>query len=101
MISELIQVADRWASGRLTGQEPHRQRFVHWFVDLDSKGNVLGFSPTAGQEEKKAKRFALPANYRLGSAVQTNSTGCRTFSAARRMKSSGMACRARTPRATR
>lgn len=72
MISELIQVADKWNSGPLTGQEPHRQRSVHWFVDLDAKGNVLGVSPTAGQEEKNAKRFALPANYRLGSPNQFN-----------------------------
>jgi CRISPR-associated protein Csd1 len=72
MISALIQVADKWASGPLTGQEPHRQRSVDWFVDLDAKGNVLGFSPTAGQEQKKAKRFTLPANYRLGSPNQFN-----------------------------
>jgi len=72
MISALIQVADKWASGPLTGQEPHRQRSVHWFVDLDAKGNVLWFSPTAGQEEKKAKQFALPGNYRLGSPNQFN-----------------------------
>jgi CRISPR-associated protein Csd1 len=72
MISELIQVADKWASGPLTGQEPHRRRSVHWFIDLDNEGNVLGFSPTAGQEEKKAKQFALPANYRLGSPNQFN-----------------------------
>ncbi len=72
MISELIQIAERWASGPLTGQEPHRRRFVHWFIDLGAKGNVLGFSPTAGQEEKKPKQFALPANYRLGSPNQFN-----------------------------
>ena len=72
MILALIQVADKWASGPLNGQEPHRQRSVHWFVDLDAKGNVLWFSPTAEQEEKKPKRFALPANYRLGSPNQFN-----------------------------
>jgi CRISPR-associated protein Csd1 len=72
MISELIQVADKWGSGPLTGQEPHRRRSVHWFIDLDARGNVLGLSPTAAQEGKQAKQFALPANYRLGSPNQFN-----------------------------
>ncbi|MBE7504374.1 MAG: type I-C CRISPR-associated protein Cas8c/Csd1 [Verrucomicrobiales bacterium] len=72
MIAELIQVADTWTTGPLTGQEPRRQRSVHWFIDLDAHGNVLGLSPTAGQEEKRAKQFALPANYKLGSPNQFN-----------------------------
>ena len=72
MIAELIGVADSWSDGPLTGQEPYRRRSVHWFIDLDEKGEVVGFSPTAGRDEGKAKRFALPANYRLGSPNQHN-----------------------------
>ena len=72
MITELIGVADSWSDGPLTGQEPYRRRLVHWFIDLDDKGEVVGFSPTAGRDEGKAKRFALPANYRLGSPNQHN-----------------------------
>ena len=72
MIAELIGVADNWSDGPLTGQEPYRRRLVHWFIDLDIKGNVLGFSPTTGEDNKNAKRFALPANYRLGSPNQHN-----------------------------
>ena len=72
MITELIGVADTWSDGPLTGQEPYRLRPVHWFIDLDGEGNVLGFSPTAGSDKKKPNRFALPANYRLGSLNQHN-----------------------------
>lgn len=72
MITKLIHVADNWSSGPLTGQESHRRRSVHWFIDLDGKGRVLGFSPTAGQEQKRPKRFALPVNYKLGSPNQFN-----------------------------
>lgn len=72
MITELIGVADTWSDGPLTGQEPYRLRPVHWFIDLDGEGNVLAFSPTAGLDKKKPKRFALPANYRLGSPNQHN-----------------------------
>lgn len=72
MIKELIGVADSWSDGPLSGQEPYRRRPVHWFIDLDGEGNVLGFSPTVGSEKKKPKRFALPANYRLGSPNQHN-----------------------------
>ena len=72
MITELIGVADTWSDGLLTGQEPYRRRPVHWFIDLDGEGNVLGFSRTAGSDKKKPKRFALPANYRLGSPNQHN-----------------------------
>ena len=72
MITELIGVADTWSDCPLTGQEPYRLRPVHWFIDLDGEGNVLAFSPTAGLDKKKPKRFALPANYRLGSPNQHN-----------------------------
>ena len=72
MITEFIDVSDTWSDGPLTGQEPYRLRPVHWFIDLDGEGNVLGFSPTAGLDIKKPKRFALPANYRLGSPNQHN-----------------------------
>lgn len=72
MIAELIGVADNWSDGPLTGKEPYRRRPVHWFIDLDDKGDVLGFIPTVGQDKGKAKRFALPANYRLGSPNQHN-----------------------------
>lgn len=72
MIAELVGVADTWFDGPLTGQEPYRLRPVHWFIDLDGEGNVLAFSPTAGFDKKKPKRFALPANYRLGSPNQHN-----------------------------
>lgn len=70
MIAELIHVADYWPSGQLTGQEPTRRRSVHWFIELDNNGNVIGFSPTAGQDENKAKEFDLPFNYTLGSSNQ-------------------------------
>lgn len=72
MIAELIGIADNWSEGPLTGQESCRRRPVHWFIDLDSKGNVIGFSPTAEQNKNKPKRFTLPANYRLGSPNQHN-----------------------------
>jgi len=72
MISELIRLADNWPSGPLTGQETHRRRAVHWFVDLDGQGDLLGFSPTVGAEDKASKRFLLPVNYRLGSPNQFN-----------------------------
>jgi len=62
MISELVRLADAWPSGALTGQETHRRRPVHWFVDLDAAGNVLSCSPTSGQEEKTPKRFRLPVS---------------------------------------
>ena len=45
---------------------------MHWFVDLDLAGNVLEFSPSARDKEKRPKRFALPVNYRLGSPNQFN-----------------------------
>ena len=72
MIAELIGIADNWSEGSLNGQESYRRRSVHWFIDLDGKGNVIGFSPTAGQDKQKPKRFMLPANYRLGSPNQHN-----------------------------
>ena len=72
MITELIGVADTWSDGPLAGQEPYRFRPVHWFIDLDGEGNVLAFSPTVGLDKKMPKRFALPANYRLGSPNQHN-----------------------------
>lgn len=72
MIAELIGIADNWSEGLLTGQESYRRRSVHWFIDLDSKGNVIGFSPTAEQDKQKPKRFMLPANYKLGSPNQHN-----------------------------
>lgn len=70
MITELLTKAD--ASG-LTGSESIRQRDVHWFIDLDNEGNLLGLSPTVQlvqtirgvQRERRGKSFKTPANYHM------------------------------------
>lgn len=70
MISELMRVAE--ASG-LAGCESRRQRKVHWFIDLDAEGRVVGFSPTivtvenkrGEKKERRGKEFGVPANYHM------------------------------------
>ena len=78
MIAELVKQADLM---RLTGSEPFRRRPVHWLIDLDENGKVLGFTPTsaatvsikgASLGERRGKRFSIPANYLLGSPNQHN-----------------------------
>lgn len=68
MISELIRVAD--ARG-LTGWDSCRERPIHWLIDLDAEGRVLGLSPTTVRvegfrgelKERRGKAFKVPANY--------------------------------------
>ena len=70
MISELMRVAE--ASG-LAGCESRRQRPVHWIIDLDAEGRVVGFSPTTvtvetkrgEKKERRGKEFGVPANYHM------------------------------------
>ena len=77
MIAELVKQADLM---RLTGSDPFRRRPVHWLIDLDENGKVLGFTPTSAATvskksvlgERRGKRFSIPANYLLGSPNQHN-----------------------------
>ncbi len=70
MISELLQKAD---SSGLSGCSSLRQRDIHWFIDLDRDGNLLGFSPTVRlvetargeRKERRGKTFQSPANYHM------------------------------------
>lgn len=70
MICELIRVAEL---SNLTGCESTRQRAIHWFLDLDQEGSLVGFSPTTvtfattrGQtRERRGKSFTVPANYHM------------------------------------
>ncbi len=73
MISELIRVADL---NGITGWEAFRRRPIHWFIDLDSNGHVLGFSPTTKAVKKsktgesidvRGKEFLVSANYHMQS----------------------------------
>ena len=78
MIRELVQYAD---SLPVTGCDPFRMRPVHWLIDLDEDGEVLGFTSTFAATvskkgnmlgERRGKRFSIPANYLLGSPNQNN-----------------------------
>lgn len=77
MIAELVEQANLMS---LTGSEPFRQGSVHWLIDLDEYGNFLGFAATAGAtisrkgvlNERRGKRYSIPANYLLGSPNQHN-----------------------------
>ena len=78
MIAELVRQADLMS---LSGCEPFRRRPVHWLIDLDENGKVLGFTPTSAAtasikggslSERRGKRFSIPANYLLGSPNQHN-----------------------------
>jgi len=68
VLEELLAIAE---SESLSGREPYRSRSIHWFIDLDSEGNLIGFTPTAAQSisrsgvlsEETGKRFQTPANY--------------------------------------
>ncbi|MBU4200922.1 MAG: type I-C CRISPR-associated protein Cas8c/Csd1 [Verrucomicrobia bacterium] len=70
MIAELLNLADLNA---LTGHEPTRSRRIHWFIDLDLDGRVIGFSPTVRQvvtkkgetKEMRGKEFPVFANYHM------------------------------------
>ena len=78
MIEELVQYADSFP---ISGREPFRERPVHWLIDLDEAGKVLGITPTSAATaskksgtlgERRGKRFSIPANYLLGSPNQHN-----------------------------
>jgi CRISPR-associated protein Csd1 len=78
MIRELVQYAD---SLPISGREPLRSRPVHWLIDLEETGKVLGITPTCAATtskksgalgERRGKRFSIPANYLLGSPNQHN-----------------------------
>lgn len=70
MISELLRKAE---SSGLTGCDSRRVRPIHWFIDLDADGRLLGFSPTVrlventrGESvERRGKAFKVPANYHM------------------------------------
>ena len=77
MIAELVKQADLM---QLTGSDPFRRRPVHWLIDLDENGKVLGFTSTSAATvskksvlgERRGKRFSIPATYLLGSPNQHN-----------------------------
>lgn len=78
MIAELVQQASLLG---VTGRESFRPRPVHWLIDLDKEGKVLGLTATiassrttskTGVAEQRGKRFSTPANYLLGSPNQHN-----------------------------
>nr|WP_321349227.1 type I-C CRISPR-associated protein Cas8c/Csd1 [uncultured Methanoregula sp.] len=69
MISELIRIAEL---NDITGWEAMRRRPIHWFIDLDLEGEVLGVSPTTKVVERtkadelkeiRGKEFEVSANY--------------------------------------
>jgi CRISPR-associated protein Csd1 len=70
MISELMRVAE---ASELTGCESRRQRSIHWFIELDAEGHVVGFSPSTvtvetkpgERKERRGKKFGMPANYHM------------------------------------
>jgi CRISPR-associated protein Cas8c/Csd1 subtype I-C len=77
MIAELVKQADLMG---LTGREPFRSRPIHWLIELDDTGQVIGFTSTVGEtttskgklKEKKGKIFTTTTNYLLGSPNQHN-----------------------------
>jgi len=70
MISELLQKA---VTAGLSGCSSLRGRDIHWLIDLDRDGKLLGFSPTVrvvevrrGQlRERRGKTFQTPASYHM------------------------------------
>lgn len=71
MIRELIRVAEL---NGITGSEAFRRRPIHWFIELDGSGRVLGISPTTkavkqtkGGEfsDRRGKEFLVSANYHM------------------------------------
>ena len=70
MISELIRIA---GLNGITGWEPKRRYSIHWFIELDGTGRVVGFSPTTvssftksgERKDSRGKQFAVPANYHM------------------------------------
>lgn len=79
MIAELVQQAGIMG---VTGRESFRPRPIHWLIDLNIEGEVIGVTATtarsrttptkAGITEQRGKRFSTPANYLLGSPNQHN-----------------------------
>ena len=65
MLTELIQLSERL---ELTGSEPFAQREIHWVIDLDGQGNLIGISPTTKTvktpqgkvKEERGKQFPCP-----------------------------------------
>lgn len=56
MIEEILQVA---RSQELTGREAFRKQPIHWLIDLNAEGEVVGLSPTAAEStdsDTKAKK---------------------------------------------
>lgn len=70
MITELIRVANL---NKISGWEAVRRRPIHWFIDLDSAGHLLGFSPTTvsaftkngDRKDMRGKEFMVAANYHM------------------------------------
>jgi CRISPR-associated protein Csd1 len=70
MISELIRIAEL---NGITGWEANRRYPIHWFIELDSTGHVVGFSPTTvssftksgERKDSRGKEFTVPANYHM------------------------------------
>lgn len=70
MIEELLAIAENLT---LTGREPYRPRPIHWFIELDSEGNLIGFTPTTARSllrgkslsGDRGKRFQASANYHM------------------------------------
>jgi CRISPR-associated protein Csd1 len=68
LIEELLAIADNEG---LTGKEAYRPRPIHWIIDLDPEGNLIGLTPTTGQtvsktnklSERSGKHFEAPVNY--------------------------------------
>ena len=70
VIAELLQLA---RINGLTGCKSTRPRRIHWFIDLDTNGRVVGFSPTVSAvntakgkvKERRGKEFDAFANYHM------------------------------------
>jgi CRISPR-associated protein Csd1 len=52
VITELLQLGDRLG---LTGHEPFGVRPIHWFIDLDRNGDLVGISPTVAKGKRGKK----------------------------------------------
>jgi len=62
MLEELLKIADNQG---LTGHESFRNRKIHWFIDLDTDGNYLNFSPTTAggkNQDTRGKKYKTPVN---------------------------------------
>ncbi len=82
MISELLNLADHL---ELETPMPFERRLVHFFIDLDLKGNVVGISPACGKSQKGKERlgkefdcpvfFPLILDAKTGENVQATAGG--------------------------